>query len=137
MKNLLIYSNTQGVVFEDLPCLKMSFYLDSEGLFGLEVSIGDGSPSALCRCSSFSTGARYCCRESRPLCFLLFGVVLIFSDLFFIVFLFFFLRFFFLRFYLFIHERGRDIGRGRSRLPVGSLLQDSIPGPQDHNLRCM
>ena len=39
-----------------------------------------------------------------------------------------------LRFYLFIHERhrerGRDIGRGRSRLPVGSLMQDSIPGPR-------
>ena len=27
-------------------------------------------------------------------------------------------------------ERGRDIGRGRSRLPVGSPVQDSIPGPQ-------
>ena len=31
-------------------------------------------------------------------------------------------------------ERGRDIGRGRSRLPVGILMQDSIPGPQDHDL---
>ena len=45
---------------------------------------------------------------------------------------------FFLRFYLFIHERhterGRDIGRGRSRLPVGSLMQGSIPGPWDHDL---
>ena len=43
-----------------------------------------------------------------------------------------------LRFYLFIHERhrerGRDSGRGRSRLPVGSPKWDSIPGPQDHNL---
>ena len=37
------------------------------------------------------------------------------------------------RFYLFIHERhgerGRDIGRGRSRLLVGSPMQNSIPGP--------
>ena len=45
---------------------------------------------------------------------------------------------FFLIFYLFIHERhrerGRDIGRGRSRLPKGSLVQDSIPGSQDHHL---
>ena len=36
------------------------------------------------------------------------------------------------RFYLFIHERhrerGRDIGRGRSRLPMGSPVQNSIPG---------
>ena len=29
------------------------------------------------------------------------------------------LGFFFLRFYLFVHERGRDIGRGRSRLLPG------------------
>ena len=29
---------------------------------------------------------------------------------------------------------GRDIGRGGRRLPVGSLMQDSIPEPQDHNL---
>ena len=46
--------------------------------------------------------------------------------------------FFFLRFCLFIHERhrkrGRDIGRGRCRLPVGSPTWNSIPGPQDHNL---
>ena len=49
--------------------------------------------------------------------------------------------FFFLRFYLFIHERhrerGRDVGRGRSRLPTGTLMQDSIPGPQDHDQRQM
>ena len=38
-------------------------------------------------------------------------------------------------FYLFMivtereRERGRDIGRGRSRLPAGSLMWDSIPGP--------
>ena len=31
-------------------------------------------------------------------------------------------------------ERGRDTGRGRSRLPAGSPMQDSIPGPQDHDL---
>ena len=39
---------------------------------------------------------------------------------------------------LFIHERhtqrGRDIGRGRSRLPLGSLMWDLSPGPQDHTL---
>ena len=44
----------------------------------------------------------------------------------------------FLRFYLFIHERhtqrGRDISRGRSRLPEGSPMWDSIPGLQDHAL---
>ena len=26
-------------------------------------------------------------------------------------------------------ERDRDIGRGRSRLPVGSPMWDSVPGP--------
>ena len=31
-------------------------------------------------------------------------------------------------------ERGRDISRGRSRLPVGTPMWDSIPGPQDHDL---
>ena len=44
---------------------------------------------------------------------------------------------FFLRFYLFMRdthtERGRDIGRGRSRLPTGSPMRDSIPGLQDHD----
>ena len=48
----------------------------------------------------------------------------------------------FKRFHLFIHERhserGRDIGRGRSRgrnrLPWGSPMQNSIPGPRDHTL---
>ena len=38
----------------------------------------------------------------------------------------------------FIHERhkerGRDIGRGRSRLPAGNPIQDWIPGPWDHTL---
>ena len=34
-------------------------------------------------------------------------------------------------------KRGSDIGRGRSRLPVGSLMQDSIPGPRDHDLSRM
>ena len=45
---------------------------------------------------------------------------------------------YFSRFYLFIHERrterGRDTGRGRSRLPVGSPMRDSIPGPWGHTL---
>ena len=31
-------------------------------------------------------------------------------------------------------ERGRDTGRGRSRLPTGSPTWDSIPGPQGHAL---
>ena len=31
-------------------------------------------------------------------------------------------------------ERGRDTGRGRSRLPAGSPTQDSILGLQDHAL---
>ena len=31
-------------------------------------------------------------------------------------------------------ERGRDTGRGRSRLHAASLMWDSIPGPQDHAL---
>ena len=31
-------------------------------------------------------------------------------------------------------ERGRDTGRGRSRLHVGSPTRDSIPGLQDHAL---
>ena len=50
-------------------------------------------------------------------------------------------KYIFLRFYLFIHEkhreereRGRDTGRGRSRLHAGSPTRDSIPGLQDHAL---
>ena len=31
-------------------------------------------------------------------------------------------------------ERGRDTGRGRSRPPVGSPMEDSIPGLQDYAL---
>ena len=31
-------------------------------------------------------------------------------------------------------ERGRDTGKGRSRLHAGSPMQDSIPGLQDHVL---
>ena len=27
-------------------------------------------------------------------------------------------------------ERGKDTGRGRSRLPMGSSMWDSIPGPE-------
>ena len=42
--------------------------------------------------------------------------------------------FFFKRFYLFIQERQRervrDTGRGRSRLPAGTPMWDSIPGPR-------
>ena len=42
------------------------------------------------------------------------------------------------RFYLFIHkrhtERGRDIGREKNRLLARSPMQDSIPGPRDHDL---
>ena len=49
-----------------------------------------------------------------------------------------FLDFLFLRFYLFIperhRERGKDIGRGRSRLLEGNLMQVLIPGPRDHAL---
>ena len=40
--------------------------------------------------------------------------------------------------YLFVHERHtereRDVGRGRSRLPVRSLMWDLIPGHRDHAL---
>ena len=46
--------------------------------------------------------------------------------------------FFFLRFYLFIHEghreKGRDIGKGRSRFPVGGPMLASIPVLQDRAL---
>ena len=44
----------------------------------------------------------------------------------------------FLRFYLFIHERhrerGRDTGRGRSRLHAGNPTRNLNPGLQDHTL---
>ena len=42
------------------------------------------------------------------------------------------LLFFFLRFYLFMRdtERGKDTGRGRSRLPARSLIWDLIPNPR-------
>ena len=38
--------------------------------------------------------------------------------------------------YLFMRdtERDRDIGRGRSRFLVGSLMWVLIPGPRDHDL---
>ena len=42
--------------------------------------------------------------------------------------------FFFLRLYLFTIERGRDLGRGRSRFHAGSPTWDLIPGLQDHTL---
>ena len=45
---------------------------------------------------------------------------------------------FFFKDYLIIHERhterGRDMGRERSRLLVRSLMQNSILGPWDHDL---
>ena len=45
---------------------------------------------------------------------------------------------FFKRFYLFVHERhrerGRDTGKGRSRLHAGSPMWGSIPGLQDPTL---
>ena len=41
-------------------------------------------------------------------------------------------EYFFLK--IFIHERHRDIGRVRNRLPAGSPKQDLIPGSQDHAL---
>ncbi|MBA7573530.1 hypothetical protein ES708_15328 [subsurface metagenome] len=44
---------------------------------------------------------------------------------------------YFLRFYLFIHETEREAKTqevGRSRLPAGSLMKDSISGPRDHAL---
>ena len=47
---------------------------------------------------------------------------------------------FFYRFCLFMRdtqrhtERDRDTGKGRSRLPAGSWMRDSIPGPRDHAL---
>ena len=31
-------------------------------------------------------------------------------------------------------ERGRDTGRGRSRIPAGSPMWDSNPGPRGHTL---
>ncbi|XP_048959912.1 small ribosomal subunit protein bS1m isoform X2 [Canis lupus baileyi] len=36
--------------------------------------------------------------------------------------------------YLFMRDTARDMGRRRSRLPVGSPMQNSIPGPWDHTL---
>ena len=33
-----------------------------------------------------------------------------------------------------VRERGRDIDRGRSRLPDRSPMCNSIPGPQNHDL---
>ena len=29
--------------------------------------------------------------------------------------------------------RGRDLDRGRSKFPVGSVMRDSILGPRDHD----
>ena len=48
------------------------------------------------------------------------------------------LKYIFLKIFFFFHEkpgeRGRAIGRGRSRLPTRSLMRDSILGRQDHDL---
>ena len=43
---------------------------------------------------------------------------------------------FFKRLYLFIRdmEREAETGRVKGRLPAGSLMWDSLPGPQDHDL---
>ena len=48
-----------------------------------------------------------------------------------------FLFIYLLRFYLFTRdtERQRHKQREKSRLPEGSLMQDSVPGPQNHALR--
>ena len=43
------------------------------------------------------------------------------------------LSYFFLKI-IYSWETGRDIGRGRSRLPTGNLMLDSIPGPRNHDL---
>ena len=48
-----------------------------------------------------------------------------------------FVGFLFLKLYLFIHERHRERERDRQREkqgPCRNLMQDSIPGPWDHNL---
>ena len=39
-------------------------------------------------------------------------------------------HFFFKNLFMRHRERGKDTGRGRSRLPAGGLMRDSIPGPQ-------
>ena len=50
------------------------------------------------------------------------------------------LKYFFLKIFIYLfmrdteRERGRDTGRGRSRLHAGSLMWDSNPGLQDHAL---
>ena len=36
--------------------------------------------------------------------------------------------------YLFMRDTGRQGHRGKSRFPAGTLMQDWIPGPQDHDL---
>ena len=53
---------------------------------------------------------------------------------------FFFLSFFFFKIFIYLFmrdtegQRGRDTGRGRSRLHAGSPMWHSIPGLQDHAL---
>ena len=48
--------------------------------------------------------------------------------------LFYFIFFKILSIYSWETQRGRDIGRRRSMLPRGSLMQDLIPGPWNHDL---
>ena len=50
--------------------------------------------------------------------------------------LFYFFKILFIYLFMRDTERGRDTGRGRSRLPVGSPRWDSIPGPWDLDLSC-
>ena len=48
--------------------------------------------------------------------------------------LFFFFKILFIYLLMTHTEKGKDTGRGRSRLHVGSLMWDSILGLQDHAL---
>ena len=42
--------------------------------------------------------------------------------------------FIYLKDFIYLFMRDTQRGRGRSRLPAGNLMQDSIQGPQDHAL---
>ena len=44
------------------------------------------------------------------------------------------LELFFKRFYVFMRDTDKDIGRGRSSLLAGTLMQGMIPGPWDNDL---
>ena len=41
---------------------------------------------------------------------------------------------FFKKDFIHLFMRGTERGRGRSRLPAGSPMRHSIPGPRDHDL---